>query len=179
MRIILAAALGASMMGAAKASESAAEYFSKDRKVEHVSTRAPQKKRQSASSDRAKEVIAYEVRKTLGEQWIPIAMDQVRRESNFRPSAIGPRLGPRHGNQRALGIFQVLPSTARGLGFNPALLNDLRYGTKAGVAYMGKCIDAGVKTSSQMNHCFLHGYHKWRVRNAKPRRDNKRNTRSS
>jgi hypothetical protein len=159
--------------------ETAAEYFSKDRGIEHVSARTPKASRQNPSSDRAKEVIAYEVTKTLGRQWVPIALEQARRESNFKASAVGIKLGKRHGHQRAVGVFQVLPSTARGLGFNPALLNNLEYGTKVGVAYMGKCIEAGVKTSSQMNHCFLYGFYKWRAANAKPGRTNKRNTRSS
>jgi len=176
MRALAAAAL---LLATPVKAETAAEYFRKDRGLEHVSERAPKASHQNSSNNRAKEVIAHEVTKTLGRQWVAIALEQARRESNFKASAVGIKLGKRHGNQRAVGVFQVLPSTARGLGFNPAYLNNLEYGTKVGVAYMGKCIDAGVRTSSQMNHCFLYGFYKWRAANAKSGRTNKRNTRSS
>jgi soluble lytic murein transglycosylase-like protein len=162
----------------AQASETAAEFFAKDRGLAHAKTEA-EAKTGPASQSKAKEVIAREVEKTLGAQWVSVAFDQARRESNFRPNAIGVKLGKRHGHQRAVGIFQVLPSTARGLGFDPRRLTDLDYGVKVGVAYMGECIKAGVKTSSQMNSCFLYGYHGWGRSNAKKRNHLQRSARHS
>ena len=162
----------------AQASETAAEFFAKDRGLAHAKTEA-EAKPGPASQSKAKEVIAREVEKTLGAQWVPVAFDQARRESGFRANAIGIRLGKRHGHQRAVGIFQVLPSTARGLGFDARRLADLEYGVKVGVAYMGECIKAGVKTSSQMNSCFLYGFHGWGRANAKKRNHLQRSSRHS
>jgi soluble lytic murein transglycosylase-like protein len=162
----------------AQASESAADFFAKDRGLAHAKTKA-EAKPGPASQRKAKEVIAREVEKTLGAQWVPVAFEQARKESNFRPNAIGVKLGKRHGHQRAVGIFQVLPSTARGLGYDPRRLTDLDYGVKVGVAYMGECIKAGVKTSSQMNSCFLYGYHGWGRENAKKRNHLQRHARHS
>jgi soluble lytic murein transglycosylase-like protein len=162
----------------AQASETAAEFFSKDRGLTNAQTEN-RSKQVRPSNQRAKEVIAREVKKTLGEKWVSIAFDQARRESSFRANAIGIQLGKRHGYQRAVGIFQVLPSTARGLGFDPRRLTDLEYGVKVGVAYMGKCIEAGVKTSSQMNDCFLYGYHGWGKANAQRRYNLQRSARRS
>lgn len=123
----------------------------------------------AGGADHAKEVISREVTKTLGAQWVSTALGQAKRESGFNHRAVGIRLGAKHKHQRAMGIFQVLPSTARGLGFDPRYLNNLEYGVKVGVAYMGECIKAGVKTPSQMNSCFLYGYHGWGRQNAKRR----------
>lgn len=111
---------------------------------------------------RAQEVIAREAREKLGDSWVSIALAQAKRESSFNPNA-------RNRSSGASGVFQVLPSTARGMGYDPKRLFDLEYGTKVGVAYMGKCIEAGVKTDAQMNSCFLRGYYNWRDSNGRGR----------
>jgi soluble lytic murein transglycosylase-like protein len=173
MRLLLAAAIVLASASSAKSNESSAEFFAKDRGKQSVQTKAIPYKA-SASQAKAKEVIAQEVKKTIGAAWVSVALGQAKRESGFNPKAVGIRLGARHRHQRALGIFQVLPSTARGLGFDPNRLTDLEYGVKVGVAYMGECIKAGVKTPSQMNQCFLYGYHGWGRSNAKRRNNIKR-----
>ena len=160
----------------AQASETSAEFFARDRGMMNVQTKA---KTKDQSANKAKEVIAREVSATLGPIWVPLALLQAKRESSFRPNAIGIKLGKRHGYQRAVGIFQILPSTARGLGFDPRFLTNLDYGVKVGIAYMRECIKVGVKTSSQMNQCFLHGYYGWGKRYAKKRNHIKRSARYS
>ena len=112
---------------------------------------------------RAQEVITRKANEKLGERWVPVALAQAKRESNFLPHA-------RNRQSGASGVFQVLPSTARGMGFDPARLFDLEYGTTVGIAYMGKCIEAGVTNDAEMNHCFLYGFYKWRGRDVRPKK---------
>lgn len=160
MRFIpLAAALVVWSGSAFAELETAASFFAGESNVH-------QEKAKSVPRGRAQEVVAREARSKLGEQWVSIALAQAKRESNFLPHA-------RNRQSGASGIFQVLPSTARGMGYDPSRLLDLEYGTRVGVAYMGKCIEAGVSNDAQMNSCFLHGFYKWRDRNGH-RRSNRR-----
>ena len=155
MRVLLLAFLVFSANPAA-ADESAAEFFARDKGLHHVKTtrHAPIPK------SHAQKVIAEKARRVLGEQWVSVALLQAQRESGFNPNAVGPQLSARHGNQRARGIFQVLPNTARGMGFNPARLHELEYGIEVGVAYMARCVQFGVSSAAEMNNCFLYGYHR-------------------
>lgn len=166
MRIATAAAVLLASAFSAQASESAAEYFAKDRSVNHVEAEAsgPSK---IASGQKVKEAITREVTKKIGEKWVPVAFNQAKRESNFNHKAVGIQLGRRHGGQRAVGTFQVLPSTAAGLGFDRRRLLDLEYGVVVGVAYMDACIRTGVSNDYQMNKCFLYGTHGWRGKSGK------------
>lgn len=95
---------------------------------------------------------------TLGARWAPVAVALARKESGFRCNAVGPRT--RQG--RAKGVFQVMPASARALGFNYAKLSDCRYGVEAGLAHMRLCIAYGVKTDRQMFSCHLRGIAGWR-----------------
>lgn len=58
-----------------------------------------------------------------------IALSIARTESGFRHEARSA-----HG---AVGVFQLMPSTARRMGYNPYSLND---NIKAGITYYKKCI---------------------------------------
>ena len=97
----------------------------------------------------------------LGPQWVPVALRIAWTESRFNPNAVGPPT--RHG--RALGTFQVLPSSARGLGYNPKRLREPAYGVDVGVAHMRECIRAGVATDRQMAACHIAGSNGWRGHN--------------
>jgi hypothetical protein len=149
-----------------QASESAAEYFARDKGVGHAEKEAAGSSK-IAASQKTKETIAREVSKALGEKWVSVALNQAKRESNFNHKAIGVRLGKRHGGQRAVGTFQILPSTAAGLGFDRRRLGDLEYGVLVGIAYMDACIKSGASNDYQMNKCFLYGTYGWRGKNGK------------
>jgi hypothetical protein len=114
-----------------------------------------EKKAKVHTVGRAQEVVARTARERLGEKWVVVALNQARRESSFNPAA-------RNRVSGASGVFQVLPSTARGMGFDPSRLFDLEYGSMVGVAYMGKCVEAGVRNDAEMNNCFLRGFYNWR-----------------
>jgi hypothetical protein len=160
MRISLAAAL-ALWPGIAFAElEHAAAFFSGGSNGSH------KEKAKVFPRGRAQEVVARTAREKLGEGWVHIALAQAKRESGFNPLA-------RNRSSGASGVFQVLPSTARGMGYDPQKLFDLEYGAKVGVAYMGHCIKAGVSTDAQMNSCFLRGFYNWRA-NHGPERGNRK-----
>lgn len=158
-------------VASATAEESAAEFFARDRGQTYVQ---PSKKKQPlVPHSQAQKVVAEKARRILGEQWVAIALTQAHRESGFNPHAVGPKLSARHGGQRARGIFQVLPNTARGMGYDPARLHELEYGVEVGLAYMARCIKSGVATAAEMNSCFLRGYYSWasNSRGARERRN--------
>lgn len=101
---------------------------------------------------------------TLGAHWAPAAVRLAKKESSLRCDATGPKT--RHG--RARGVFQVMPGSARALGYSYARLHDCAYGIEAGLAHMRLCLAHGVKTEQQMFSCHLRGVGGWkRVRAAK------------
>lgn len=108
-----------------------------------------------AAVQRMVEVRAEQV---LGRQWVGTAVLLARKESTFRCNAVGPRT--RHG--RARGVFQVMPGSARALGYQYSKLLDCRYGIDAGLAHMKLCISHGVRTERQMLACHLRGVAGWR-----------------
>lgn len=161
MRNVLLAAVLILQPGIAHAElEHAASFFSGGVVAAH------KEKAKDLPRGRAQEVIAREAREKLGERWVGVALAQAKRESSFNPLA-------RNRSSGASGVFQVLPSTARGMGYDSSRLLDLEYNTKVGVAYMRKCIEAGVSNDAQMNSCFLRGFYKWRA-NDGHRRSNRR-----
>lgn len=111
-----------------------------------------------------KEAVADLVRRRaaekLGERWADVAVRIAYVESNFRHDLYGP--STRHG--RARGILQVMPSTARAMGFDPSRLTELEYGLAAGLEHMSRCIDAGVRTDGEMSRCHVAGTNGWRTR---------------
>jgi len=111
---------------------------------------------QGATVQRMVETRAEQV---LGRQWVGTAVLLARKESGFRCNAVGPRT--RHG--RALGVFQVMPGSAKALGYQYSKLVDCRYGIDAGLAHMKLCISHGVRTERQMLSCHLRGVAGWRT----------------
>ena len=111
---------------------------------------------QGATVQRMVETRAEQV---LGRQWVGTAVLLARKESGFRCNAVGPRT--RHG--RALGVFQVMPGSAKALGYQYSKLVDCRYGIDAGLAHMKLCIAHGVRTERQMLSCHLRGVAGWRT----------------
>ncbi len=110
------------------------------------------------------QMIATETTRQIGAQWAPTALRIAKLESGYRCNATGPKT--RHG--RARGVFQVMPATARSMGYNPARLHECGYGIAAGVSHMRLCIASGVRTQAQMASCHVSGFHGWKVR-LKPR----------
>ena len=98
----------------------------------------------------ARQAVAHEARQQLGEAWVGVADRLAFKESTWNARAVGPRT--RHG--RALGVLQVLPSSARALGYPDAKrLLEPRYGAAAGVAHMVMCLRKGARTERQMIRC--------------------------
>lgn len=106
------------------------------------------------------DMVAAETARQIGAQWIPTALKLAKIESSFNCGAVGPRT--RHGNAR--GVLQVMPGSARALGYDPRRLNECGYGISAGVAHMAMCIRSGVRTHAQMASCHVAGVKGWQVR---------------
>lgn len=114
----------------------------------------------SARKQAVAEMVAQETARRLGAQWVPTALKLAKIESSYNCGAVGPRT--RHGHAR--GVLQVMPASARALGYDPRHLNDCRYGIAAGVAHMASCIQSGVRTHAQMASCHVAGTYGWRAR---------------
>lgn len=118
-----------------------------------------------------RQVIADKVLARMGPKWVPVAVQIAWIESRFNPNAIGPRT--RHGH--AVGTFQLLPSSARGLGYSPSRLRETDYGIEAGIAHMQSCLAVGVNTPREMAACHVAGPYGWnrrlRSRSARYRAD--------
>lgn len=71
----------------------------------------------------------------------------------------------RHG--RAKGVFQLIDSSARTLGFNPNKMHDCDQNIAAGIAHMKECITHGVKDSRDMAACHVAGWRNWNIRLAR------------
>lgn len=108
----------------------------------------------SPAAASVQQLIANETTRQIGAQWVPTALKIAKLESGFRCNATGPKT--RYG--RAKGVFQVMPGTARAMGYNPARLHECNYGISAGLAHMKMCIRYGVKTHAQMASCHVSGW---------------------
>ena len=110
----------------------------------------------------ANQTIIAEIRSqttaAIGKRWADVAVRIAYVESRYNPRAIGPKT--KYG--RAAGVMQVMPGTARALGFNPKRLTETKYGIAAGVAHMRLCIRSGVVTDAQMAACHLSGSAGWK-----------------
>jgi len=106
------------------------------------------------------DMVAAETSRRLGAQWVTTALKLAKIESSFNCGAVGPRT--RHGNAR--GVLQVMPGSARALGYDPRRLNECQYGIAAGVAHMASCIQSGVRTHAQMAACHVAGTYGWKAR---------------
>jgi hypothetical protein len=123
-------------------------------KVETVRTHSTLKKQAVA------DMVAKETARRLGSQWVPTALKLAKIESSFNCGAVGPNT--RHG--RARGVLQVMPGSARAMGYEPSRLNECAYGIAAGVSHMALCIQSGVRTHDQMASCHVSGVQGWKVR---------------
>jgi hypothetical protein len=161
--------------------DSPADFFRKDREYWSQGRKAPAEPdyswagslntnvTSSVPANRAH--IASKVRERtqaeLGSQWVPTALSLARLESGFNCKATGPKT--RHG--RAKGVFQVMPQSARALGYDYSRLHDCDHGIAAGVAHMKACIRSGVKTHNEMAKCHVAGVGGWNTR-LNPRAEN-------
>lgn len=143
------------------AEQSHAEYWNEEAARQAALPVASQKAvRSSSDCAHIKAIVADEVRRQIGEKWVPVALRIAYVESKFNPSAVGPKT--RHG--RAQGVMQVMPGTARAMGYDPSRLRDARYGAAAGVAHMRMCIASGVRTDHEMALCHVSGVGGWKRR---------------
>lgn len=102
-------------------------------------------------------IVARQAAQKLGPQWVDTALRIAKLESGFNCRATGP--STRHG--RARGVMQVMPGSARALGYDPARLHDCEHGVAAGVAHMALCIRHGVRTTQEMARCHVAGVGGW------------------
>lgn len=104
-------------------------------------------------------IVAMEAQSRLGAQWVKSALKLAQIESSYNCGAVGPRT--RHGHAR--GVLQVLPSSARALGYDPSRLNECQYGVMVGIAHMDSCIRSGVRTHTEMASCHVSGVKGWKM----------------
>lgn len=135
------------------ASEDAAAFFRNDKAM--WTAVAPVQNNNSVAA-----MVAHSTERKMGRQWVNTALALAKLESGYRCGAVGPRT--RHG--RAQGVFQVLPGSARALGYNSSRLHECQYGIDVGIAHMQSCISAGVQTHSQMALCHVAGVGGWNKR---------------
>jgi hypothetical protein len=105
-------------------------------------------------------VIALVIRKArdvLGDKWVDTAVRIARLESGFNPAAV-------NRSTHASGVLQVIPSSARIMGYDPSRLTQAEYGIDAGIEHMRRCIDSGVSTPREMAACHVAGWHGWNKR---------------
>jgi hypothetical protein len=103
------------------------------------------------------------VRKELGEEWVASALKIAKVESGYQCHVTGPKT--RHG--RAKGVFQMMDSSAKALGFDPRKMYDCNENIAAGVAHMKVCIKYGVKDPRGMAACHVAGWNHWNVKLAR------------
>lgn len=110
--------------------------------------------RQSEDQRKVAALVAQRAKATLGKEWVETAVKIAKKESDFKCSATGPKAK----GSRAMGVMQVMPGTARGMGFNPRHLHDCTYGIDAGLEHMRRCASAGASTEKQMIRCHQTGW---------------------
>lgn len=154
----------------------AAEFFARDkernwdRPLAYQSDGTPRSERATRSREprqhirerqrRVVKVVERQARQKLGERWVKTAVKISYVESRHNPAAVGPKT--RHG--RARGVMQVIPPTARAMGFQYSRLNELEYGVAAGIHHMAICIQTGVRTDAEMAACHVAGPKGWQIR---------------
>jgi len=149
----------------------AAEFFSRDKTSNWTGplvneVRSPYgtlPKHMPAKKEAVAKIVAREAQARLGSQWVSTALKLAQIESSYNCGAVGPRT--RHGHAR--GVLQVLPSSARALGFDGSRLNECDYVVRVGIAHMASCIRSGVRTHAQMAACHVAGVGGWNKRLAR------------
>lgn len=109
---------------------------------------------QSESQRKVAVLVAERAGAVLGKEWAETAVVIAYKESRFTCNAVGPHAK----GSRAMGVMQVMPGTARSMGFNPKNLNDCRYGIDAGIEHMRRCLDAGAANHKSMVRCHQTGW---------------------
>lgn len=109
---------------------------------------------QTPEQRRVATLVAQRAKATLGKEWQETAVHIAFKESRFNCKATGPLAK----GSRAMGVMQVMPGTARGMGFNPRYLHDCTYGIDAGLEHMRRCASAGASTEKQMIRCHQTGW---------------------
>lgn len=126
-------------------------------KSEFVKINVPQKKKVVIDQ------ITAVVKKELGEEWVASALKIAKVESGYQCNVTGPKT--RHG--RAKGVFQMMDSSAKALGYDPGKMYDCNENIAAGVAHMKVCIRYGVKDPRGMAACHVAGWNHWNVKLAR------------
>ena len=109
------------------------------------------------------DAVARIAKEELGEKWVQSALKLAKIESNYTCKINGPRTA--HGH--AKGVFQVIDSSARALGYDPKRLHECDHGIRAGIAHMKRCLEAGVADHRQMAACHVAGWAGWNVKLAR------------
>lgn len=135
---------------------SSAEFFARDRSGNWGDAQ-PTAPAPAAARGEVQKIVARQAAQKLGPQWVDTALRIAKLESGFNCRATGP--ATRHG--RARGVMQVMPGSARALGYDPARLHDCEHGVAAGVAHMALCIRHGVRTTQEMARCHVAGVGGW------------------
>lgn len=170
MKLAIAISAVITVTSPAVAQEDAADFFRKDKLYWSQGLKAPAflSYNDNVSSVRSvskrkrivRRMVAQQAKKKLGKRWVRSAVKIAYVESRFNPKAVGPRT--RHG--RARGVMQVMPGSARAMGFNPRRLNEAAYGIAAGIEHMRLCINSGVRTDAEMSACHVAGTRGWAIR---------------
>lgn len=119
-------------------------------------------KAMSAERQEVAAKLAAAVRARMGEQWVQPALQIGKVESGYNPRAVGPKT--RHGH--ALGVGQLLLSSAAALGYRGDArgLLDADTNIEYTIRHMEKCIQAGVTTAHDMAGCHVAGWANYRSR---------------
>jgi hypothetical protein len=146
--------------------DSAANFFALDKEYWSKGLKAPEGGAFSSAPVARTEVakaVARIAQEQLGTQWVASAMKLAKIESSYTCRATGPKTS--HG--RAKGVLQVMPGSARALGYDPNRLHECEYGIRAGIAHMRRCLEAGVSSEREMAACHVAGWRGWNIKLAK------------
>lgn len=101
------------------------------------------------------DIVARETRQQLGQKWVATAIKIAKVESGLSCHVTGPSTHIGH----ALGVMQVMPSSARALGYAGPMsgLLNCQTGAEIGVAHMVHCLSIGADTPAQMAACHVGG----------------------
>jgi len=146
--------------------ESNAAYWTKEWERWNGSVKVTATSNLSADRERVKKVVERQARQELGAKWVNVAVKIANTESRFNTRAVGPVVKTGKEQQQARGVMQVLPSSARALGFHDIarLTRDDEYSVAAGIAHMKACIASGVTTDAEMSACHVSGVMGWKVK---------------
>lgn len=146
--------------------ESNAAYWMKEWERWNGSVKMTATSNLSADKEKVKKIVERQARQELGAKWVNVAVRIANTESRFNTRAVGPAVRMRHGTESARGVMQVMPSSARALGFNDIarLTRDDEYSVAAGIAHMKSCIDSGVRNDHEMSACHVAGVQGWKVK---------------